>query len=155
MRNVSVSDADLVAYSGEHLHYELQYIWFCAQELKKLGKPQPMASVLIESFGIHLRNLIDFFCTPAGKEREDDVIASDFCPGWQENISNSLKDARERANKELSHLTLGRKSGADPTKPWDVEGLLKRGKCDCGAVCGSGIGDEAESRNRKMAPAGP
>jgi hypothetical protein len=36
-----------------------------------------------------------------------------------------VKDAKERANKELSHLTLGRKSGLDPTKPWDVGGLFQ------------------------------
>lgn len=125
MRNMNLSDADLTAYSGEHLLYELQYLWFSARELGHLTKPEPMTSVLIESFGIHLRNLIDFFCTPAGKERDDDVIAADFCPGWNENISTSLKAARERANKELNHLTLERKSGFDPTKPWDIDGLFK------------------------------
>ncbi len=125
MRNANLSDTDLVAYSGEHLLYELQFLWFTANELRRFTKPEPMVSVLIESFGIHLRNLIDFFCTPAGKERDDDVIAPDFCPGWNENLSNSLKAARDRANKELSHLTLGRKSGQDPTKPWDTNELFK------------------------------
>lgn len=126
MRNANLSDAELAAYSGEHLLYEFQYLWFSAHELSRLRKPQPMASVFIESFGIHLRNLIDFFCTATGKERDDDIIASDFCPTvWNESISNTLKDARDRANKELSHLTLGRKSGSDPSKPWDVNGLYK------------------------------
>jgi hypothetical protein len=125
MKNANLSDSELAAYSGEHLLYELQYLWFTRKELGWLTEPQPMSSVLIESFGIHLRNLIDFFCTPAGKERDDDVIASDFCVGWNEPLSSTLKDARERANKELSHLTLGRKSGLDPSKPWDVDGLYK------------------------------
>lgn len=78
MRNVNLSDADLTAYSGEHLLYELQFLWFTARELGRLTKPEPMRSVLIESFGINLRNLIDFFCTTAGKERDDDVIAAAF-----------------------------------------------------------------------------
>ena len=82
-----------------------------------------MASVLIESFVIHLRNLIDFFYTP--RVKEDDAIASDFCPGWNETISSTLKAAKERANKEVNHLTLERKSGFDPNKPWDVAGLFQ------------------------------
>jgi hypothetical protein len=122
---VNLSDADLTAYSGEHLFYELQYLWFSASKLARMTKPSPMSSVLIESFVIHLRNLIDFFYIPAGKERPDDVIAADFCPGWSESMSSTLETARERANKELSHLTLGRKSGSDPTKTWDFVGLFR------------------------------
>jgi len=56
----------------------------------------PMRSVLIESYVIHLRNLIDFFYAP--RVKEDDVIAADFCPGWNETISSTLKTAKERAN---------------------------------------------------------
>ena len=123
MKTVNLSDPELTAYSGEHLLYELQYFLFTARELARLDRPSPMASVLIESFGIHLRNLIDFFYTPRAKE--DDVIASDFCPGWKETIPCTLKAAKERANKELSHLTLKRKSGLDPSKPWDVIGLFQ------------------------------
>jgi len=107
MKNVTLTDADLTAYSGEHLLYELQYFWFTASELSKMTKPAPLTSVFIESFGIHLRNLIDFFFTTLGDERPDDVIAEDFCPGWK-----------------LSHLTLQRKAGFDPTKPWNIVGLF-------------------------------
>ena len=124
MRNVKLSDAELTAYSGEHLLYELQIFLWTGKELGREENKGPMRSVLIESFVTHLRNLIHFFCTAAGKEREDDVIAADFCPGWNENMSGTLKEAKERANKELSHLTLGRKSGLDPKKPWDVGGLF-------------------------------
>ena len=124
MKNVTITDAELTAYSGEHVYYELQYLWYAANELSKIAKPTPMASVFIESFGIHLRNLIDFFYTKAGKELNDDVIAADFCPGWNEAIPAALDAARVRANKELNHLTLQRKSGLDPTKPWDIAGLF-------------------------------
>ena len=124
MRNVNLSDGDLTAYSGEHLLNELQIFLWTGKELGRDENQGPMRSVLIESFVTHLRNLIDFFCTAAGKEREDDVIAADFCPGWSENMSGTLKEAKERANKELSHLTLGRKSGLDPKKPGDVGRLF-------------------------------
>jgi hypothetical protein len=122
MRTVDLSDSELKAFSGEHLRYELQLLLFTGQQLGR-GPIPVMRSVLIESFVIHLRNLIDFFYTPRSKE--DDVIAEDFCPGWNESISNTLKGAKERANKELSHITLGRKSGLDPSKPWDVGALYQ------------------------------
>lgn len=121
MKTEDLSDAELTAYSGEHLLYEFQlFLWTG----KELGRPHvsPMRSALIESFVIHLRNLIDFFFTP--RSHDDDVIAADLCPGWSESISPKLDEAKKRANKELNHLTLGRKSGFDPSKPWDVGGLF-------------------------------
>jgi hypothetical protein len=124
MKNVNISDAELTAYSGDHLLYEIQMFLFTAKELSRQAGPSPMTSVLIESFVIHLRNLIEFFYTPTGSERDDDVIAADFCPGWNESTSATLKEAKMRANKELSHLTLGRKKACDPTKPWDIRGLF-------------------------------
>jgi hypothetical protein len=99
MKNVTLTNADLTAYSGEHLLYELQYFWFTASELSKMTKPAPLTSVFIESFGIHLVNLIDFFFTTPGDERPNDVIAADFCPSRNETISATLKAARVRANK--------------------------------------------------------
>ncbi len=123
MKTVDLSDAELIAYSGEHLLYELQLLLVTKRELARLDKPSPMASVLIESFVIHLRNLIDFFYY--SRVKEDDVIASDFCPGWNETISSTLKAAKERANKEVNHLTLERKSGFDSNKPWNVAGLFQ------------------------------
>jgi hypothetical protein len=123
MRNQNLSDADLMDYSAVHLLYEFQYLWFSAKEVRQFRSPQSMSSVLIESFGIHLRNLIDFFCTPTGSEQPDDVIASDYCLGWSEPLSSTLKTAKERVNKELSHLTLKRKSERDPSKPWNIDGL--------------------------------
>ena len=36
-----------------------------------------------------------------------------------------MKDAKDRANKELSHLTLGRKNHFDPAKAWNINGLYK------------------------------
>jgi hypothetical protein len=126
MKNANLSDAELTEYSGYHLLYELQYFRFTAGELaRQTGPPNPMASVLLESFGIHLRNLIDFFYIPTGKERDGDVIASDLCPGWSETISKTLEVAKERASKEISHLTLDRKKESDSTKPWDVAGLFQ------------------------------
>src|SRR5437868_5537964 len=104
VKTSDLSDSELADYSGEHLLYELQIFLFAGKELARPNMTGPMRSVLIESFVVHLRNLIDFFFTPPN--HEDDVTAIHFCPQWAEVIPDTLRVAKERANKELSHLTL-------------------------------------------------
>jgi hypothetical protein len=123
MKTTPLSNAQLTDYSAEHLLYELQLFVWAGRELGRREVQGPLRSALIESFVIHLRNLVDFFFTARG--HDDDVVAADFYPDWNKAISARLKDARERANRELSHLTLGRKSGLHPDKSWDVGGLFQ------------------------------
>jgi hypothetical protein len=125
MKNQALSDKQLLEYSGEHLLYELQMLSYATAELATISEPGLRTSSLIETFGIHLRNLIDFFFASPGGEKPDDVIAPDFDSNWKENLSQTLKDAKERANKELSHLTLLRKNANDPSKPWNVNALFQ------------------------------
>jgi hypothetical protein len=123
MKGQKLTDAELVAYSGEHLLYEVQMLHFATSQLVLFQGPGAMTSAMLECFGVHLRNLIEFLYTKPGDERKDDVIATDFLPNWSEPITYTLESARKRIHKEFSHLTLGRKSGFDPTKPWSF-GLL-------------------------------
>jgi len=78
---------------------------------------------LLESFVVHLRNLIDFFYRDG---QGNDVVAKDFFDKpskWSPRESKLLKNAHTRANKELSHLTAVRKNEGDPEKPWDLAAL--------------------------------
>ncbi|MGA2300734.1 MAG: hypothetical protein ABSG77_08565 [Candidatus Acidiferrum sp.] len=124
---IAYTDQQLLDYSEEHLLYELHIFRWVAENLP----PEKgfLLSALLESFAIHLRNLIDFFYTQPGKARNDDLVAADFfdSPGaWDPGaIPKSLEDARERANKEISHVTYKRKTATDPTKPWPVGDLFK------------------------------
>jgi hypothetical protein len=121
------SDSELREYSGEHLLYELQMLRWLVAAIPSQAKGFAL-SALLESFVIHLRNLIDFFYGDLA--RADDVVAGDFfekLTDWDAGtISKSLEAARERANKEVSHLTHKRKSGGDPTKPWNVVQLARQ-----------------------------
>jgi hypothetical protein len=123
---IAYTDQQLLDYSEEHLLYELHIFPWVAENLPP-EKGFPL-SALLESFAIHLRNLIDFFYTPPNNARNDDLVAADFfdSPGvWDPGpISKSLSEARERANKEISHITYKRKTPADPTKPWPVADLF-------------------------------
>jgi hypothetical protein len=121
------ADQQLLDCSEEHLLYELQLFRWVAENLPRdNGFP---LSASLESFAIHLRNLIDFFYTQPEKAWNDDLVAADFFDlpsAWNPGaIPKSLTDARERANKEVSHITYKRKGGSDPTKPWPVADLFK------------------------------
>ena len=115
---------ELTEYSGEHLFYEFTTFWRLAGIVPLMDGL--MQSALLESYLIHLRNLIDFLYRP--RDRDDDVIAADFFDdpaSWTPTISATLERAQIRANKEMSHLTTKRKSGSQPQKEWDVGGLSK------------------------------
>jgi hypothetical protein len=124
VKPATLSDHQLLDYSGEHLLYELRMFWRLTGIVPRMDGL--MLSALLESYLIHLRNLIDFFYRP--KDHEDDVIAADFFDdpsAWSATISTSLDAAQKRANKELSHLTTKRKSATDPSKRWEVVALFK------------------------------
>ncbi len=131
-RKRPLSDAELLAYSREHLRYEL---WM----LLRLGEclPAPDArneqekvfyNALIEAFVVHLRNLIGFLYPD--KVGTLDVIAEDFFTdptAWEEirpRISRSLQEARDRAHREIAHLTTARITGNPPQKAWPFAPLI-------------------------------
>lgn len=119
-----MTDQQLIKYSGEHLMHELSMLWELAAILPG-RKGSTETSAFVESFGIHLRNLIDFFYDEG---HGDDVTARDFLDAgtaWTPNKPDRLEKARTRVNKELSHLTQSRKSGSPPEKEWDTASLLE------------------------------
>lgn len=85
---------------------------------------QTIKNALIESFAIHTRNLIDFLYPRS--YNHDDIIAQDFFNNpmeWKRRrgqLSKNLREARERADKEIAHLTQGRISGTPRRKFWDI-----------------------------------
>ena len=93
----------------------------------------------IEAFVMHLRALIGFLYPDEVRPRDDDVVAHDFLaepgPGgpsqeerWLEArqaMSDGLRAAKRRADKELAHLTSERLAGVPETKRWPVEELAK------------------------------
>ena len=125
MTTPAMTDEKLLEYSGEHLLHELTMLWDLAQALPR-RKASTETSARVESFGIHLRNLIQFFY---GEGNGDDVTAQDFmdaATAWKRPSEPILlTKARKRANKEVSHLTQARKSGNPTEKEWDTIGLAK------------------------------
>ena len=115
---------DLITYSRQHLFHEFKMFWWLKENIPSY-KDGYMHDALVESFVLHLRNLIHFLCRK--RQRPDDVIAEDFIDNhvdWAKSKSPKLEEARIRADKELSHLTYKRKNEDDAEKKWDIDGLF-------------------------------
>jgi hypothetical protein len=118
-----MNNEELTKFSGVHLLYELKMFWWLTGAISYMDGY--MYDALLESWVVHLRNLINFFCRPRDR---DDVIAEDFFDNpsaWSQSESGTLKNARVRADKELSHITEKRKYAGEKDKDWDVAGLFR------------------------------
>lgn len=114
---------ELRAYSAAHVAYEIDMFFALAgmHSNPNLKMAVPTAEVgtvvqnaLIESFGVHLRNVLDFLYID--QPQPTDIVAIDYCPAGalqavRPAMSQKLAIARTRANKELAHLTTQRVSG--------------------------------------------
>jgi len=80
-------------------------------------------NALLESFLIHLRNLIDFLYLP--KCNKDDILAQDFFPNPEDWLKlrpkqgESLDTAKRKTNKLLAHLTYSRLRIPKDQAKWD------------------------------------
>lgn len=125
MASTTYTDQQLLDFSKEHLLYELNIFQWLVDAIPKTQNSFQLSAYL-ESFTVHLRALIDFLY---GRPRRDgDVVAGDFFdkPGsWISGaVPKILDDARTRMNKEVGHITIDRKTGMDPAKPWEVDRLF-------------------------------
>lgn len=130
----NLSDQELQKYSYEHVRYELWMFLRLGQYLTEAPPSKGEQEVVIhnaviESFVIHLRNLIAFLYSV--RVQTKDVIAADYFrdpSDWYKKrppISRELRVARERSHKEVIHLTTERISGASPQKRWPVATLVR------------------------------
>jgi hypothetical protein len=127
----------LQCYSKDHLLYEVQ-MFFQVGHLLLTGQfqtSQPKVVIVlqnatIESFVLHLRNLLDFFYTPP---RKTDVSATMFYDSGHLPLdfppeSASLSTAHRRAHKEMTHITTERHWEGNPAKLWEFHRILREVK---------------------------
>lgn len=107
-----------------HLDYEVEMLAGAALEaFKDETRSWAVRNALVESITIHMRNLADFL--ERYHLKGDDVFPEDFHPRrtWQPVAVLSAGE-RARINKEVAHLTYGRKHDGDPTKRWDPSTIV-------------------------------
>jgi hypothetical protein len=138
LRRGDFTDSYLLYYSGEHVWYETCMFFLAAfamlsgteLHLPSEGLVFLVKNATVEAFGLHLRNLLDFFRPDAKKPKNTDVLAADYfddgrLPDDFPELSQLAKSARVRANKEIAHLTTERKKSSDPAKSWPVKELTQ------------------------------
>lgn len=109
--------------AANHLLYEVQMLQAVANGLASgLFGSGTITNALVESFAVHVRGLADFLYSD--HPRPDDVIAGDFfsdAARWlnvRPDMSAVLSLAKQRAGKEITHLTYARLAVTPETKPW-------------------------------------
>ena len=128
MKTKELSNEQMHLYFAEHVRYEMWQLLNATDAIsRQLSIHNGLQYMVVESFAIHLRNLITFLY-PYTK-REEDVCAEDYFINtevWNKlrpKISSILKRAKTRADKEVGHLTTSRQFGTPESKKWDVAGL--------------------------------
>lgn len=105
---------DPVAYLAEHYVYEVYMLRRTYGELLN-ETDQFRINLLIESFCLHARSLLDFYkCSPA--PRSDDVVATHFIASGQFQAPGSAVLAagpRAKVNKQIAHMTASREGGIE------------------------------------------
>lgn len=140
-----------------HLRYEFRMLLATARLILARGLPSNHGYALLESWVLHVRNLIDFFYAP---KRLDDIVMVEFASdedgiGDFPDITTELERARERANKEMAHLTYSRVGKSEADRQWAVGlitvQLIERMKAFADLVADNEIAAEV----RKMLPKDP
>jgi len=104
---------DPVFYLSEHYVYEVNMLRWTYHALA-VATDRFCINVLIESFCVHARALLDFY--ESCPRKPDDVVATDFItvitlrPFDAAATSRLPTDVRTRVNKQIAHLTAGREN---------------------------------------------
>ena len=106
------------------LKYEMDMFRESCKQLRSGSISQFKQNLLVESLAIHTRILIVFFYS--NKKNKNDIIVQDLLPkskDWRKirpSLTQTLEDAKEKANKQLAHLSLWRlKLVRNNRKGWD------------------------------------
>jgi hypothetical protein len=116
------TDEELKAILREHLQYEMDMLQGTMKRLKSGNVDDVISNALIESYALHVRNLLHFVY-PGKHKDDDDVLAADFfddgCWAGKEPQRPEKSDAAKvAANKQVMHLTYKRLQVSPEFKKW-------------------------------------
>ncbi len=93
------------------------------------GRPLPrgLRTAICDSFAVRMRNLYEFLFHDYDPNRfPDDVRAVQFVPvpTWRHDTFGVLKDAKEKADKEVNHVTTRRRALSEADRTWTVAPIV-------------------------------
>ena len=112
-------------FADEHLLYEAGMLHTVTGKLlNRHHKDDPVVeNALLESFGVHNRNLIDFLWLDRPMKATD-AIAGDWIEGWEPpEMSERLAKVKDRVGKEMVHLSYNRLEVPEDEKGWLIIGI--------------------------------
>ncbi len=113
--------------TAEHVYYEVLMLHFTTMYLGKILNPPTshryLVNTILESWGMHLRNLLDFFYISTAQRYKDDVLAEDYVSDLrqfkrQRTKAKVFSHIKKRVAKQFAHLTYHRNVYNRRTKPW-------------------------------------
>jgi len=113
-------------YLNEHFVYETNALCYAKARLVEIneseGRKQDEINMALESFLFHSRNLIEFFYYDRDAKNYSRAFHFIGRGKWLEERPQKTKlieEVKDRANKEIVHLTYDRILGTPPEKKWD------------------------------------
>lgn len=92
-------------------------------------------NILLESFGVHARNLYHFLYSWTDKKnrvghggsmiKEKDVLAEDYDSSWNPKLPSSISTWIEQANWRIAHLSYERRSVSEAEKSWPTGEIVQ------------------------------
>ncbi len=114
--------------ASEHLCYEIWMFHHMGRALTfGLSGEGPIHNVFINSFAIHVRNLIDFLYESKGDSKADAILAEHYFDSPKDWLdarppkSDILKKAEIRCAKQVAHLTYTR----EKREAWEILGIVR------------------------------
>jgi hypothetical protein len=118
--------AELRRFAEEHLLYEAGMLYEVTGKLMNRHHRDDLVveNALLESFGIHCRNLIDFLWLEEPMKKTDAIAADYFDGDWDPpEQSERLSKVKGRVGKEIAHLSYNRLTIPEDEKGWLVIGI--------------------------------
>lgn len=112
-------------FAEEHLLYEAGMLYEVTGRLMSRRHKDDLIveNTLLDSFGVHSRNLIDFLWLDKPM-KDTDAIAADYVGDWKAPpMSERLSEVKGRVGKEMVHLSYNRLDVPEDEKGWQVLGI--------------------------------
>jgi len=120
----------LIAFSGEHLYYEIWMLYGVTDILLKGVADEYVYNALLEAFVIHASIIIDFFYR--SEIYDGDARALHYIhniKGWRAALPSYQKYFKEfhrKRNKEVVHLSYTRLDVKPEEKRWNARKIIKQ-----------------------------
>ena len=106
-----INKHDKLSYLNEHISYEvivLNYTFMRLMTFRSATSEEELdRNAFLESFGIHARNLVDFFTK---RTREDDRTAPDYLPAFEAPNQDGIDQALFRLEQQILRIRTLRKT---------------------------------------------